>query len=196
MRIISGSARGTKIDAPEGLDTRPVTDKIRQSLFNIWQFDIAGSSFLDIFSGSGSMGLEALSRNAGHVVMIEKSPKAAKVIESNLKKTHLQDKDVQLMVMDCFDAIKQLSARGEKFDLIYLDPPYTIDSIFIPVMEAMDESNLLKEDGMLVIRTHIDKELPDEFNNLEKFRQKKYGISMAHFYQCKEKSENDSEKSL
>ncbi|UNT93849.1 RsmD family RNA methyltransferase [Allobaculum sp. Allo2] len=72
MRIISGSARGKIIEAPEGLDTRPVTDKIRQALFNIWQFDIPGSSFLDLFSGSGSMGLEALSRGADRVVMVEK----------------------------------------------------------------------------------------------------------------------------
>lgn len=90
MRIISGSARGTHIEAPEGLDTRPVTDKIRQSLFNIWQFDIPGCRFLDLFSGSGSMGLEALSRNADEVIMVEKSPKAAAVIASNLKTCHLK----------------------------------------------------------------------------------------------------------
>lgn len=85
MRIISGSARGTSIQAPEGYDTRPVTDKIRQSLFNIWQWKIPGSDFLDVFSGSGSMGIEALSRNAHRVVMIEKAPKAVKVIQENIK---------------------------------------------------------------------------------------------------------------
>lgn len=184
MRIISGSARGTKIEAPEGMDTRPVTDKIRQSLFNIWQFDIEGSDFLDIFSGSGSMGIEALSRGANRAVLIEKAPKAVDVIKRNLKKTHLEDK-AQVMPMDAFKAVEELSNENEKFDFIYLDPPYTVESIFLPIMETIDAANLLKEDGMLVIRSHKDLKLPDSFNNLEKFREKKYGISIAHFYRLK-----------
>ncbi|WP_289183687.1 16S rRNA (guanine(966)-N(2))-methyltransferase RsmD [uncultured Dubosiella sp.] len=190
MRIISGSARGTKIDAPEGYDTRPVTDKIRQSLFNIWQWDIAGSHFLDVFSGSGSMGLEALSRGADRVVMIEKAPKALKTIQNNLKKCHFEQKNVELMGANAFSALPELSRRGERFDIIYLDPPYTVDEIFHPVMETLGSLPLLKEDGIVVIRTKKEKEMADTYGSLEKYRDKVYGISRAHFYrQKKEETE-------
>ena len=186
MRIISGSARGTHIEAPEGLDTRPVTDKIRQSLFNIWQFSIPGCRFLDLFSGSGSMGLEALSRGADEVIMVEKSPKAAAVIKKNLKTCHFEDRDVQVCQEDVFNVIDRLSNQNRKFDLIYLDPPYTVDEIFEPVMEKIGSADLLDEDGSLVIRTRKEKEMADQYGDLEKFREKVYGISKAHFYRQKE----------
>lgn len=184
MRVISGSAKGRTIQAPEGLDTRPVTDKIRQSLFNIWQFDIPGCRFLDLFSGSGSMGIEALSRGADRVVMVEKSPKAVSVIKQNLANLHLK-KGVVLQD-DVFAAVDRLDKKGETFDIIYLDPPYTVDEIFVPVLEKMGSLDLLDKDGMLVIRTRKEKELPDETGNLIKFREKVYGISKAHFYRRKD----------
>lgn len=182
MRIISGSARGTNIEAPEGMDTRPVTDKIRQSLFNIWQFDIPGSRFLDLFSGSGSMGLEACSRGADEVVMVEKSPKAGAVIENNIKKCHFENRKISLLSEDVFDAIEGLKKKNRTFDFIYLDPPYTVDSIFHPVMDALSDGALLEDDGILVIRTHKDKAMHENYGVLEKVREKKYGISKAHFY--------------
>lgn len=185
MRIISGSARGKIIEAPEGLDTRPVTDKIRQALFNIWQFDIPGSSFLDLFSGSGSMGLEALSRGADRVVMVEKGKKAADVIRRNLKACHFENKNCTLLEKDVFLAIEQLKRKGEKFDRIYLDPPYTVDSIFHPVMEALDDAELLNEDGEVVIRTLHTKEMRDDYVKLHRYRTKKWGISTAHFYKIR-----------
>lgn len=186
MRIISGSARGTHIKAPEGLDTRPVTDKIRQSLFNIWQFRIPESRFLDLFSGSGSMGLEALSRGASEAVMVEKSPKAASVIRDNLKTCHFEKRNAQVLQEDVFQAIDRLADQKKVFDTIYLDPPYTIDEIFQPVMEKLGEhSDLLAEDGMLVIRTRKEKEMDEQYGDLEKFREKVYGISRAHFYRHK-----------
>lgn len=186
MRIISGSARGTHIEAPEGLDTRPVTDKIRQSLFNIWQFSIPGSRFLDLFSGSGSMGLEALSRGADEVIMVEKSPKAAAVIRKNMKTCHFENRNAEVCQDDVFNVIGHLSAQNRKFDLIYLDPPYTVDEIFEPVMEKIGSAGLLDEDGTLVIRTRKEKEMADQYGDLEKFREKVYGISKAHFYRQKE----------
>lgn len=186
MRIISGSARGTKIQAPEGMDTRPVTDKIRQSLFNIWQFDIPDSRFLDLFSGSGSMGLEALSRGAKDVVMVEASPKAANVIKENLKTCHFENKNHQLMAEDVFKAIPRLKQQKRHFDFIYLDPPYTVDEIFHPVMEELADGALLDDEGVLVIRTRKEKKMHDTYGVLEKFREKTYGISTAHFYHKKE----------
>ncbi len=190
MRIISGDARGKIIDAPKGLDTRPVTDKIRQALFNVWQFQIPGSSFLDLFSGSGSMGLEAISRHAKHVVMVEKGKEAAKVIRSNIKACHFEGRDANVMEQDVFDAIKQLKRNRETFDLIYLDPPYTVDEIFHPVMEALGDAALLKDDGEVVIRTRKEKKMNDRYGSLDKYREKTWGISTAHFYR---KAENQKE---
>lgn len=182
MRIIAGDARGKQIEAPHGLDTRPVTDKIRQALFNIWQFRIPDASFLDLFSGSGSMGLEALSRHASHVVMVEKGKEAADVIRRNLKACHFTGRNVQLLQQDVFDAIQALKARGETFDLIYLDPPYTVDEIFHPVMDALGDAALLSEGGEVVIRTRKEKTMHDQYGQLKKYREKTWGISTAHFY--------------
>lgn len=182
MRIIAGDARGKVIDAPKGMDTRPVTDKIRQALFNIWQFRIPGSSFLDLFSGSGSMGLEALSRHAKHVVMVEKGKEAADVIRKNLKACHFEGRDAEVKQEDVFLAIQQLQNRHETFDLIYLDPPYTVDEIFHPVMEALGDAALLNKDGEVVIRTHKGKSMNEQYGNLHKYREKTWGISTAHFY--------------
>lgn len=181
MRVISGTARGRTIQAPEGLDTRPVTDKIRQSLFNIWQFDIPGSRFLDLFSGSGSMGIEALSRGAQRAVMVEKRRDAADVIRRNLQNLGLM-KNAVVLQEDVFDAVKRLEKKGEKFDTIYLDPPYTVDEIFEPVMQLMGETDLLDPDGVLVIRTRKEKDMAPRYGRLEKYREKVYGISRAHFY--------------
>lgn len=193
MRIISGDARGKVIDAPKGLDTRPVTDKIRQALFNVWQFRIPGSSFLDLFSGSGSMGLEAISRHAKHVVMVEKGKEAAKVIRNNLKACHFEGRDANVMEQDVFDAIKLLKSRGETFDIIYLDPPYTVDEIFHPVMEALGDAALLKPDGEVVIRTKKEKKMNDRYGRLKKYREKTWGISTAHFYRDEPEDQVDDQ---
>ena len=182
MRIIAGKARSRKIVAPEGLNTRPVTDKIRESLFNIWQADIYDCHFLDLFSGSGCMALEALSRGAERVVMVDKSKDSERVIKQNLKSTGLGELNHQLMCEDVFGAIKKLDNRGEKFDIIYIDPPFTVDEIFYPVMEAVADSDLLAEDGMVVIRTIDKKEMLQEFGKLSKYREKAYGLSTVHFY--------------
>lgn len=94
-------------------------------------------------------------------------------------------------MQDAFIAVDALDRKNKKFDIIYLDPPYTVDEIFIPIMEKLDQSHLLQEDGQLVIRTKKEKEMPDEFNHLEKYREKVYGISKAHFYKRKESEKNE-----
>jgi 16S rRNA (guanine(966)-N(2))-methyltransferase RsmD len=182
MRIIAGKARSRKITAPEGLHTRPVTDKIRESLFNIWQTDIYDANFLDLFSGSGCMGLEALSRGAANVVMVDNSKEAIAVIKQNLKSTDLAKEPHEVCQEDVFGAVKRLSARNAKFDIIYVDPPFTVDEIFYPVMEALAGADILAEDGLIAIRTLKEKEMPESFGRLEKYREKNYGLSTVHFY--------------
>lgn len=123
MRVIAGSARHLLLKTVEGMDTRPTTDRIKETLFNMLQYQIAGCRFLDLFSGSGAIGIEALSRGAAEAVFVEKAPRALACIRDNLKTTHLEDRALVLS-MDVFGALKRLEAEQKAFDLIFMDPPY------------------------------------------------------------------------
>lgn len=122
MRVIAGSARRTNLKTVAGKDTRPTTDRIKETLFNILQPDLADARFLDLFSGSGAIGIEALSRGAQTAVFVEKRRAAVLCIEENLKATHLES-CAELLQMDALLAIKRLDGR-EAFHIIYMDPPY------------------------------------------------------------------------
>lgn len=186
MRIISGRAKGRKLMAPPGLSTRPVTDKIREALFSIWQAYIYEANFLDLYSGSGSMGLEAMSRGAGKVYMIEKSPSACKLIKENILHCGLQDTPHEVFAEDIFQIIPKLKQHGEKFDIIYIDPPFTVDSLFEKTMNILADGKLVAEFGTVIIRTRTGRPLADKFGVLKKIRIKKYGISQVHFYEIEE----------
>lgn len=123
MRVISGSAKRLLLKTIEGNDTRPTTDRIKETLFNMLQSDVADSDVLDLFSGSGGIGIEALSRGAGRCVFVENNPKAVECIRENLKTTHLSDKSV-LMACDVKAALLKLDGQKKSFDLIFMDPPY------------------------------------------------------------------------
>jgi len=185
MRVISGIARNRKLIAPEGMHTRPITDQIKEALFNIWQFYINGSNFLDLFSGSGSMGIEAISRGANKVVMVDNDNQAAKVIKTNIVNCKLENTNHILYKEDVFNVILKLKNNKEKFDIIYADPPFTVESIFDPVMEALSDGELLAQDGIIAIRSASEKAMKDSYGVLEKYREKKYGVSMVHFYRVK-----------
>lgn len=181
MRVVSGKAKGRVLIAPEGTDTRPITAKIKEALFSSWQMRLQDSWFLDLFSGSGSMGIEAISRGAQKVVFVEKERKAVNIIKQNLDTCKFKS-EYELYQDDVFRQIEVLKKKGYKFDIIYLDPPFTVDSIFIPVMEALSDGLLLNEDGFICIRTLDTKEMPVLIGKLEKTKYKKYGISGLHTY--------------
>ncbi len=122
MRVIAGTARSLKLKTIEGTDTRPTTDRIKETLFNMLQSDIAGCTFLDLFSGSGAIAIEALSRGAREAVLVENSRAACGCIRENLLHTHLSDR-AQVMECDCLTAINRLNGH-EPFDIIFMDPPY------------------------------------------------------------------------
>lgn len=189
MRVISGSARGHKLNAPEGLHTRPITDQIKQALFNSWQFQIRGCNFLDLFSGSGSMAIEAMSRGSNYAVMVDNDNEAINIIKGNIKACKLDKCKHKVCKDDVFNAISKMKSNKETFDIIYLDPPFTVPTIFPPVMEALSDGKLLKEDGLIAIRTPKELELEDEYGILYRYKQKKYGISMMHFYEVMKEDE-------
>lgn len=181
MKVTTGSARGKILLAPQGMHTRPITDKIKQAIFSSIQFKVPNSQFLDLFAGSGSMSCEALSRGAKHAILVDNDNEAIKIINQNLTNCHFDKNSFQVYQNDVFNVINNL-ANKQQFDIIYLDPPFTVESIFIPVMQAVDQANLLKDNGVLMIRSHVDKKLPEQFTNLIKTKEKKYGISMVHYY--------------
>lgn len=123
MRVIAGSARSIQLRTVEGRDVRPTTDRIKETLFNMIAPEIYGCSFLDLFAGSGAIGIEALSRGAKEAYFVDRSRKSADCIRGNLQKTRLEDR-AHLMIMDCMTAIRKLNGSGQHFDIIFLDPPY------------------------------------------------------------------------
>lgn len=180
MRVISGSLRGTKLYTLEGLNTRPTLDRVKESLFNIINFDIKDCTFLDLFAGSGAIGIEAASRGAKKVVMCEKSRDAANIINKNLEKTRLQE-TVTLYNMDFEKCIQ--NKLEEKFDIVYLDPPYKTDYAF-KAAKLLLEKNLIDSETIIILETDIEQIVENQFENLDlkEFNKKKYGRACLLFY--------------
>ncbi len=146
MRIITGRAKGIRLKTLEGDATRPTTERVKEAIFSMIQFDLEGREVLDLFAGSGQMGLEAVSRGAKHAVLVDRSKDAVRIIEENVKKTKLET-DCTVRLSDSMDFIRR--NRGQKFDIIFLDPPYA-SGLYQPVLEALAEFELLKPTSMIV----------------------------------------------
>ncbi|MGS0764167.1 16S rRNA (guanine(966)-N(2))-methyltransferase RsmD [Syntrophomonas curvata] len=181
MRVISGTARGKRLQAPRGTDTRPITDMIKEALFNVLGSGIGGASLLDLFAGSGSVGIEALSRGARQVVFIDNSHNAVRVIRDNLNNCGFTQ-GFELYRNDVFRAVEILARRKTKFDYIYADPPFTVEAIFGPLLETLDRTSLLAPDGSLIIRSPRRMILPLKLKSLQEYRVNNYGESTLHYY--------------
>ena len=174
MRIISGTAKGTKLYTLDGLTTRPTLDRVKESLFNIIYDKIEDSVVLDLFSGSGAIGLEFASRGARKVYLCDKSKEACKIIEKNIEKTHLAEK-VELFNTDFLNTIKKL--ENKKVDIVYLDPPYKTDFIEMAMKELI-KANILEENTIIIAETdekdRIIKYI-EEIKEIQIIDQRKYG---------------------
>lgn len=146
MRVIAGSARGRRLETPRGLDTRPTTDRVKESVFNIIQFDIPGRQVLDLFAGSGQMGIECLSRGAAGCVFVDGDRQAQQVIRRNLETTGLAEKSL-LLAGDSFAALDRLA--GRKFGLILLDPPYG-GQLLNRALDRIGQIDILLPGGIIV----------------------------------------------
>ena len=169
MRVITGSARGTKLVTLEGDNTRPTSDRVKEAIFSMLQFDIEGRAVLDLFAGSGQLALEALSRGAARATLIDQSRDAVNVIIENAKKTHLFDK-CRISAADYMSFIRGASGR-EKYDIIFLDPPYKSD-LLPAALKAIADGNICAVGAYIVCETENDipvkaKKLrkDEEFNN-------------------------------
>jgi len=185
MRIISGLARGTKLYTLEGENTRPTLDRVKEPLFSIIQNYIKDSVVLDLFAGSGALGLEALSRGAKKAVLCDKSYEAIEIIKKNINKTHFEEKTKVL----CMDYKKCLSSVADKFDIIFIDPPYKLD-IAVNSVEIILDNNLLSPDGIIIIETDEEEREIQKIKNLsniEIINLRTYGRVKLIFLKMKER---------
>lgn len=189
MRVISGKAKGKKLLAPRGKNTRPITDMIKEALFNILGAGIADSAFLDLFAGSGSVGIEALSRGAQKVVFADSNLEAIQTINNNLENCGLRNNS-EVYRQDVFRLIEILEKKHIRFDYIYVDPPFDQEHIFDKIMMRLGTGQVLNPEGIIIIRTSRKKTMNNNYKVLSRFRMNQYGESVLHYY-CLDKEEKD-----
>ncbi|MBQ8815102.1 MAG: 16S rRNA (guanine(966)-N(2))-methyltransferase RsmD [Lachnospiraceae bacterium] len=184
MRVIAGAARRILLKTVEGMDTRPTTDRIKETLFNILQPDLPGARVLDLFSGSGALGIEALSRGSSYCVFVEKAPEAVRCIQANLSATHLEEKS-RVMSTDVQSALSRLDGAEKPFDLVLMDPPYH-KGLELEALARLADSSLIDEYTIIVVETALDTEL-DEVSDLgyHVYRVKDYKTNRHFFLQRK-----------
>ncbi len=176
MRVITGTARGRKLKTLEGLDTRPTTDRIKESIFNIVQFDIPGRKILDLFGGSGQMAIEAVSRGAAKAVVVDNAQAAVKIISDNVKTCGFE-KEISVVCSDFATYLR----NSDKFDVIFLDPPYKGNLIF-RALNQICEIDILTDGGIIVCESMRETEMPDVPAPYVKGREYLYGKSKITVY--------------
>jgi 16S rRNA (guanine(966)-N(2))-methyltransferase RsmD len=177
MRVITGTARGRRLKELEGMDTRPTTGKVKEAVFSIIQFDIEGRRVLDLFAGTGQLGIEALSRGAASCVFLDTRKDAVKLIRENLKRTKLSEKARVVRS----DYLQFLQTCRETFDIVLLDPPYA--EVFLEnALKKLAEIDILETGAIIVAERPAEKELPWEFSGFTKSRDYKYGNTVLTLY--------------
>ena len=177
MRVITGSARGAKLKTLEGLETRPTSDRVKEAIFNIIQFDVEGRRVLDLFAGCGQMAIEALSRGASHAVLVDRNAEAVKVIRENVKKVRFEDRTTILHS----DYLRYLSTCREKFDIIFLDPPYA-ETFLENALQKISEIDILSEGGIIVCERSREKRIPSRIGDLICSKDYCYGKTAVNLF--------------
>ncbi len=182
MRVISGSRRGHKLKVPKGTDVRPTEDRVKESLFNILNKIDEEALVLDGFAGSGSIGIEFLSRGAKFCYFVDNSLESMKAIKDNLKHTKFEDKAL-IHRKNILRIVKDLGRQNIKIDYIFLDPPFRKLNLIKNTLEEINNSNVLKEDGLIIIEHEKELELEDEIYNFKKTDYRVYGNKAITFYE-------------
>lgn len=184
MRVITGSARGMALKAPKGMDTRPTLDQVKEGIFSAIQFEVEGRRVLDLFAGSGQMGIEALSRGARSAVFVDRGAEAVKTVRENLEKTKLSERAKIVRA----DYLSYLAAYRETFDLIFLDPPYA--EVFLESsLKRISEIDILSDSGIIITERPFGKALPAEIPGLYRSRDYRYGRAAVTIYRKAQSTE-------
>ena len=177
MRIITGKARGVQLKTPEGLQTRPTADRVKEAMFSIIHFDVPSARVLDLFGGSGQLGIEAISRGAEFAVFVDESDAACKLIKENLRRAKMES---QARVVRS-DYMAYLNTCREKFDIILLDPPYA--EVFLEnSLKKISEIDILQSGGIIVAERPLGKDIPLDFPGFSRSKDYKYGKSLLTLY--------------
>ena len=189
MRIIAGKYRGRKLKSPPSLQTRPTSDRLRETLFNILAPRIEGTRFLDLCAGSGGVGIEALSRGAAHVTFVDRSRRMCALIEANLDPLGVSEDQIEIVASEASDFLKRRakqsssrSAKANAVDLIFFDPPYADD--YEPVLDLLGKHAdvFLTPGAVIVVEHHCKHDLNEEFGSLYRYRIVKQGESCLSFF--------------
>ncbi|WP_418790107.1 16S rRNA (guanine(966)-N(2))-methyltransferase RsmD [Phosphitispora sp. TUW77] len=180
VRVITGSAKGRRLKSLKGMETRPTMDRTKESLFNIINERIFGSWFLDLYAGTGAIGIEALSRGADKAVFIENNPRAVKIIRDNLEQTELSGRS-DIFCASVENAVVMLAKQKKLFDIIYMDPPYGM-GIVQETIDLLCRHLLLQPGGLIITEGSKMDQLQEKTSCFTMFRQEKYGDTMLSFY--------------
>ena len=177
MRVIAGSARGIPLKTPDGMQTRPTADRVKEAMFSIIHFDIPGAKVLDLFGGTGQLGIEALSRGASAATFVDQSESACRLIRENLRRTKFENTGNVVRG----DYMEYLSRCREQYDIILLDPPYA--EVFLEnALKRITEIDILRSGGIIVAERPLGKELPWEFEGYTRSKDYKYGQILLTLY--------------
>ncbi len=177
MRVITGTAKGVSLKTPEGMQTRPTSDRVKEALFSAIQFDLPNARVLDLFAGTGQLGIEALSRGAQKGVFVDLRRDACQLVQENLRKTNLTEKGTVVQS----DYLSYLKRAKGPFDIIFLDPPYA--EVFLETaLKHISEIDILANGGIIVTERPIGKELLGDFPSLERSRDYKYGNTLITIF--------------
>ncbi|WP_339277414.1 16S rRNA (guanine(966)-N(2))-methyltransferase RsmD [Paenibacillus sp. FSL W8-0426] len=189
MRVVSGSAKGRPLKAVPGTGTRPTTDKVKEALFSMIGPYFDGGTALDLFAGSGGLGIEALSRGVDKAVFVDLEPKSIETIRANLKATKLEDQ-AAVYRNDAGRALKALAKRGTRFDLVFLDPPYRMKN-GDELMQTMHDLELLEPEATIVLEYESKYEYPEQFGPFEQTRKSVYGETAVSIYRYEPETKED-----
>ncbi len=177
MRVITGKARGVALKTPDGMKTRPTADRVKEAMFSIIQFDIPGAKVLDLFGGTGQLGIEALSRGAESAVFVDAGEDACKLIKENLKRTRLEGQGRVVRS----DYLAYLNRCREEFSIVFLDPPYA--EVFLEnALKKLMEIDILQSGGIIVAERPLEKDLDVELTGFTRSRDYKYGKTLLTIF--------------
>src|SRR3954471_3043836 len=182
MRVIGGVYRSRTLQAPPGQATRPSSDRLRETLFNVLAPRIEGTRFLDLCAGSGAVGIEALSRGASYATFVDRSRKMCGLVEANLDLCGVPEDETEVVCSEAAEFLRRAATRGDKkWDIAFFDPPYALD--YSPVLSIFGTAAILEDDGILIVEHHHKNELKDAIGEIRRWRILKQGDSALSFYE-------------